>query len=221
MTEAKRLLFWENDARFGIRMGHNLSYLDTLQYIDNNDTTLMLDFKLNGISEGTSYSYVFATGSSTYYSMEYDRINQAKRLYMNIGATTTIVVPSVIPYEFNNRLLFSVNTNNGAFKLIETDVNAGSYEKAIIPERTLTIGCAVNRNIQEGLRPTVESALRWNRIDTTVFGLRILKENNIVFNLQPMIKDDVACFKDTISQKLFYSNGPDAFEIDEMLECEI
>ena len=30
-----------------------------------------------------------------------------------------------------------------------------------------------------------------------------------------MMKDDVAYFKDTISQKLFYSNGPDAFEIDE------
>jgi len=33
-----------------------------------------------------------------------------------------------------------------------------------------------------------------------------------------MLKDDVACFKDTISQKFFYSNGPDAFETDENIE---
>jgi len=48
MQEAKRMLFWENDVKFGIRMGHNLSYLDTMQYIDNTDTTLMMDFTFNG-----------------------------------------------------------------------------------------------------------------------------------------------------------------------------
>lgn len=78
MNKSSRQLFWANDPKFGIRMGHNLSYLDTLCYIDNTNTTLMMDFKSNSIPEGTSYCYVFATGSQSWYSVEYNRVNAIK-----------------------------------------------------------------------------------------------------------------------------------------------
>ena len=79
----------------------------------------------------------------------------------------------------------------------------------------MTIGAAVNRTLQEGSRPTIEDALAWIRSDITVFGVQILKDDITVIDLRPALKDGHACFKDSISKKLFYSNGPDEFEIDE------
>ena len=79
----------------------------------------------------------------------------------------------------------------------------------------MTIGAAVNRNLQEGAKPTIKDALVWNRSDITIFGMQILKDDIAVIDLRPALKDCHACFKDSISKKLFYSNGPDEFEIDE------
>lgn len=41
--------------------------------------------------------------------------------------------------------------------------------------KSLTIGCSVNRNLQEGAKPTVEAALRWNRVDMTLYTLKTRK----------------------------------------------
>lgn len=216
MNEGSKQIFWENAIKFGIRIGHNLSYLDTLQYIDNTSTTLKLDFAFNNVSNGTSYSYVFATGSKSWYSMEYDRVTQPTnpRFYLNIGTTTNIDAP-IAPYKFGERIHLSISTTNGSFELTGKDVFQGSYSGMIVQDKTLTIGAAVNRNLQEGSRPTIEDALKWIRSDITVFGMQILKSDITVIDLQPALKDGCACFKDSISKKLFYSNGPDAFEIDE------
>ena len=132
MQEAKRQLFWANDTKFGIRMGHNLSYLDTLCYIGNTNTTLMMDFKFNSIPEGTSYCYVFATGSRSWYSVEYNRVSAIKYFYMNIGTTTSIEIPTVIPYEFNRRLQLTITTGNGEFNIVENYTKNGSYSGTII-----------------------------------------------------------------------------------------
>lgn len=216
MQEASKQIFWNNDVKFGIRMGHNLSYLDTLQYVDNTSTTLNLDFAFNNVSNGTSYNYVFATGSKSWYTMEYARTTQPEnpRFYLNIGTTTYIDTP-ISPYKFGERIQLSIRTSNGSFELIGKDISQGSYSGTIVQDKTLTIGAAVNRNLQEGARPTIEDALAWIRSDITVFGVRILKDDITVIDLRPALKYGHACFKDIISKKLFYSNGPDEFEIDE------
>ena len=97
-------------------MGHNLSYLDTLQYIDNTNTVLNLDFVFNNVPAGTSYNYVFATGSKSFYTMEYDRVNKPvnPRFYLNIGTTTFIDAP-ISPYKFGERIQLSIRTSNGSF----------------------------------------------------------------------------------------------------------
>ena len=216
MQEALKQIFWNNDVKFGIRIGHNLSYLDTLQYIDNTSTTLNLDFAFNNVPDGTSYSYVFATGSKSWYSMEYDRVNKPvnPRFYLNIGTTTTIIAPISL-YKFGERIQLSIRTSNGSFELIGKDVSQGSYSGTIVQDKTLTVGSPVNRILQEGSRPTIKDALVWNRSDITVFGMQILKDDITVIDLRPALKNGHACFKDSISKQLFYSNGPDAFEIDE------
>ena len=48
MNVASRMTCWGGGSEYAIRVGRNMSYLDTLQYIDNTDTTLMMDFKFNG-----------------------------------------------------------------------------------------------------------------------------------------------------------------------------
>ena len=216
MQEASKQIFWNNDVKFGIRMGHNLSYLDTLQYIDNASTTLNLDFAFNNVSNGTTYSYVFATGSKSWYSMEHDRVTQHTnpRFYLNIGTTTNIDAPISL-YKFGERIQLSIRTSSGSFELIGKDISQGSYSGTIVQDKTLTIGSPINRILQEGSRPTIEDALVWNRSDITVFGIQILKDDITVIDLRPALKDSHACFKDSISKKLFYSNGPDEFEIDE------
>lgn len=216
MQEASKHIFWNNDVKFGIRMGHNLSYLDTLQYIDNANTVLNLDFVFNNVSDGTTYSYVFATGSKSWYTMEYDIASQPENphFYLNIGTTTIIDAP-ISPYKFGERIQLSIRTSNGSFELIGKDISQGSYSGAIVQDKTLTIGAAVNRNMQEGSKPTIEDALAWIRSDITLFGMQILKDDITVIDLRPALKDGHACFKDSISKQLFYSNGPDAFEIDE------
>ena len=216
MNEGSKQIFWNNDVKFGIRMGHNLSYLDTLQYIDNTSTVLNLDFAFNNVSDGTTYSYVFATGSKSWYTMEYARTTQPEnpRFYLNIGTTTYIDTP-ISPYKFGERIQLSIRTSNGSVELTGKDISRRSYSGTIVQDKTLTIGAAVNRNLQEGSRPTIKDALVWIRSDITVFGVQILKDDITVIDLRPALKDSHACFKDSISKKLFYSNGPDEFEIDE------
>lgn len=104
---------------------------------------------------------------------------------------------------------------NGSFELIVKDIYQGSYSGTIVQDKTLTIGATVNRTLQEGSRPNIEDALAWIRSDIMVFGVQILKDDIAVIDLQPALKDSHACFKDSISKQLFYSNGPDEFEIDE------
>ena len=149
MSVSSKQIFWNNDVKFGIRMGHNLSYLDTLQYIDNTSTVLNLDFVFNNVSDGTSYSYVFATGNNSWYTMEYDRVTQPEnpRFYLNVGTTTFIDAP-ISPYKFGERIQLSIRTSNGSFELIGKDVFQGSYSGTIVQDKTLTIGAAVNRVLQ-------------------------------------------------------------------------
>ena len=201
MQEASKQIFWNNDVKFGIRMGHNLSYLDTLQYIDNTNTVLNLDFAFNNVSDGTSYSYVFATGSKSWYTMEYDTTTQPEnpRFYLNIGTTIGIDAP-ISPYKFGERIQLFIRTSNGSFELIGKDTIQRSYSGTIVQDKTLTIGAAVNRNLQEGARPTIEDALAWNRSDITVFGMQILKDDIAVIDLRPALKNGHACFKDSISK---------------------
>ena len=201
MNEGSKQIFWNNDVKFGIRMGHNLSYLDTLQYIDNTSTTLNLDFSFNNVPDGTSYNYVFATGSKSWYTMEYDIASQPENphFYLNIGTTIGIDAP-ISPYKFGERIQLSIRTSNGSVELTGKDVFQGSYSGTIVQDKTLTIGAAVNRNLQEGAKPTIKDALVWNRSDITVFGMQILKDDITVIDLQPSLKNGHACFKDSISK---------------------
>ena len=102
---------------------------------------------------------------------------------------------------------------NGSFQLIGKDISQGSYSGTIVQDKTLTIGAAVNRTLQEGSRPTIEDALAWIRSDITVFGVQILKDDIAVIDLRPALKDGHACFKDSISKELFMNCGTGNFEI--------
>lgn len=167
MNEASKQIFWENAIKFGIRMGHNLSYLDTLQYIDNTSTTLKLDFAFNNVSNGTSYSYVFATGSKSWYSMEYDRATQSTnpRFYLNIGTTTGIDAP-IAPYKFGERIHLSISTTNGSFELTGKDVFQGSYSGMIVQDKTLTIGAAQSTEICKRVQDQL-SKMHLNGLEVT------------------------------------------------------
>jgi len=116
--------------------------------------------------------------------MEYGKLNNnAYGLYCNIGSSTLIALPHEMPYKFGQRTQIALKTGSNNYEMTGTYELSGKYTGTIIQDRTLTIGAAVNRNLQEGAKPTIKDALEWIRSDITVFGLRILKENNIVFNL--------------------------------------
>ena len=102
-----------------------------------------------------------------------------------------------------SRLLFWANglyevEYNGSFELIGKDTVQRSYSCTIVQDKTLTIGAAVNRNLQEGAKPTIKDALAWNRSDITVLGVQILKDDIAVIDLRPALKEGHACFKDSI-----------------------
>ena len=74
---------------------------------------------------------------------------------MNIGTTIGIDAP-ISPYKFGERIQLSIRTSNGSFELIGKDIVQRSYSGTIVQDKMLTIGAAVNRNLQEGAKPTIK-----------------------------------------------------------------
>lgn len=218
MNEASKLMFWESDMpAFGIRMGRNLSYLDTLCLVDE---PIQLDvmFKFNQLPD-TQYHYWYAVGSDSWFTSEIGMLDDVNKgsPYFNVSGCGLGLQP-----KYNKDELYG-HMHTLQIKLdSETFSVDGSWQASwkrdgtatVSSVKSLTIGCSVNRNLQEGTKPTVEAALRWNRVDMTLYALKISKNGIALLDLEPAKSDGEACFRDKLTKKIFKSAGPDPFEFD-------
>lgn len=218
MNEASKLIFWKSDMpAFGVRMGRNLSYLDTLCLIDE---PIQLDvmFKFNQLPD-TEFHYWYSVGSDTWFTSEigiFDDVNKGAPFF-NVSGYGTGLQPKYDKTELYGHVhTLQIKLDSEAFSV------DGSWQASwkrvgtatVRSSRSLTIGCCVNRDLQEGLKPTVEAALRRSRVDMTLYALRISKNGIALLDIQPAEINGEPCFRDKLTKNVFKSAGPDPFEFD-------
>ena len=210
---SSRFTFWPQvlPQNFGIRLGRNLSYLDTLQFVDNTATTVKFDCVINGKPTGPTAFYIFCAGAGNWYSLEI--MSNSLRPYFNMGSSTILYLTQPQSVQYGQRYVFNVATGNGQLTVSGDWTLSRSYSGSVQTDRTLTIGATVNRHLEEGLYQTIKASLEAVRIDITLYSLMIYKGSLLTLNLVPAIKAGKPCFKDLVSQNYMFSSGLDPFEI--------
>lgn len=210
---SSRFSFWPQvlPQNFGVRLGRNLSYLDTLQFVDNTATTISFDCVINGKPSGPTNFYIFSNGAGGWYSLEI--MSNSLRPYFNMGSSTVLYPTSPQSVQYGQRYVFNVATGNGQLTVSGDWTLSRSYSGSISNSGSITIGGAVNRMLEDGQVQTVREALEAVRIDITLYSLMVYKGTSLTLNLVPAIKSRKPCFKDLVSQNYMFSSGPDSFEI--------
>lgn len=104
-----------------------------------------MSFKINALPNGTKYNYLFAAGAGSWFTGEL--FEQTHAPTFNVGSTTGIKAQYDKRTLFNTVLDIEVNLQNCMFTVNGDWTVEHEYAGEIKEDQTLTVGCAVNRNI--------------------------------------------------------------------------
>lgn len=187
-----------------IRLGHNLSYLNTGIYL-NNLTTLQIKIKFKPEdleNANTRNSNIWSTyNTSPWFSFEIHNISP-HNIYFNLGSTA--FCGSAASFVLNNKiyeLIVNINDDTKQWS-VSNDCNiSGTYSGSIISN---------SYPLQIGTRNRSNNT----KCPMSLFYLEILKNNITVSKFIPILDEDSnPCFYNPITKQNFYSASSYPFEI--------